>query len=78
MIDAGMFAKPHIREVDKTGFKFGLDVSKEEAADAIRKFADAVERGDVLLQKVQSGVVADVSDFTMKAIMFTYAEQEKA
>lgn len=77
MIDAGTFANrgSAIREGDKSFFRFGLNDPKELAA-TIRNFAAQVENGTIVIQKVQSGAVSDLADFTLRAIMIDYAVRE--
>lgn len=73
MIDIGKFSKPHIS--GKGVIRFGI--TKEETAAQLREFADRVEKGEILIQKVQTGQVAGLDDYLMQALFIEFAEQEK-
>jgi hypothetical protein len=79
MIDAGRFAKrtePNLTSGgDKCFFRFAI--SSDDAARELRRLADAVESGRILIQKVQVGQVASVDDFYLQAIMIEFAEREE-
>jgi hypothetical protein len=77
MIDAGKFAPPVIQASGDAGFfRFSLD--RVAAATELRRFADGIESGRILLQKVQSGVVASNDDYCLQALMVEFAEREVA
>lgn len=74
MIDPGKFARRDIVSNDRTWFiPFGI--GHEELATELRRFADAIEKGTVLPQRIQTGVVATVEDYQMLAIMVEFAEK---
>lgn len=75
MIDAGDFGHPKLGTDEKSFYRFGI-TTNEEAAKAIRRFADQVEQGKVIIQKVQSGTIANVTDYTQRAIMIEYVLRE--
>ena len=75
MIDAGKFAQRlDLDDVDGEPrfFCFGLDAAN--AVAELRRFADAIERKEIMLQRVQTGSVAEPDDFATQAIMITFAE----
>jgi hypothetical protein len=74
MVDPGKFARQTIGTRDQTWFiPFGL--SCEGLAAELRRFADAIEDGTVLPQKIQTGTVATTEDYQMQAIMIEFAEK---
>jgi hypothetical protein len=75
MIDAGKFAKPTPPKSGENGF-FRFSIDKEGAACELRRLADAIEQNMIILQKVQSGVVADRADYCLQALMIEFAERE--
>jgi hypothetical protein len=74
MIDASKFSTPQLNGVG-CGFRFG--VGKDECVTALREMADAIERGDILVQKVQTGAITVVDDYTMQGIFIEFVEREK-
>jgi hypothetical protein len=78
LIDARKFARPNISPAKSQQthyFRFGMNDAAGIAAE-LRRFADAIERGDYLMQKVHSGVIAEIADYSMQAIMFEFVEKE--
>lgn len=54
------------------GYEFGL-ASKEVMAAHFRKFADDIESGAVLPQKVSTSCRATLDDFQMHTLLFKFA-----
>jgi hypothetical protein len=75
MIDAGKFAKVTPPNSGENGF-FRFSIDKEGAARELRRLADAIEQNRIVLQKVQSGGVADRADYHFQALMIEFAERE--
>jgi hypothetical protein len=75
MIDAGKFAKLTPPKLGEKGF-FRFSIDREGAAFELRRVADAIEQNIVILQKVQSGVVADRTDYCLSALMIEFAQRE--
>lgn len=75
MFDVKKFAKPIPCGPHKI-IRFDCN-TKEETAQQFRLFADAVERGNILIQKVQSAQVAGVDDYYMEALFIEYAQVEE-
>jgi hypothetical protein len=74
MIDPRKFAKPNIHPGVDTFFRFGLD--KDGTAAELRRFADAIEKGEVFLQGVQCGTTTAHDDYQLHAFMIEYAARE--
>jgi hypothetical protein len=73
MIDPRKFAKPNIHE-DKPIFRFGMD--RDGAAAELRRFAAAIESGEVLLQSVQCGTTTSNDEYQFHAFMIEYVATE--
>lgn len=58
--------------------KFGFGISKNNAADALRALADAIEAGKAITQKVTHSTHATVDDFVMHHIAVTFAASRAA
>jgi hypothetical protein len=71
MIDAGKFAHRKIGADRLHRYQFSVD--KAAAAAELRRMADDIDNGEVLVQRVQSGQVADHADYCMHAIMIEFA-----
>jgi hypothetical protein len=75
MIDAGKFARPTKPVTGDPGF-FRFSIDRQGAVAELRRIADALEDGRLLLQKVQSGTVAVCDDYCFQALMMEFAERE--
>ena len=76
MIDASKFAKPIIGKYHDTKFfRFGVGENAAMAQE-IRRFADLVESGSVIMQKVESGAAANIDDYAMYGLYFEFAVTE--
>ena len=75
MIDAGKFAKPTPPKPGEKGF-FRFSIDREGAAFELRRLADAIEQNIVILQKAQSGGVANRTDYCLSALMIEFAQRE--
>lgn len=80
MIDPGKFA--HAKIVEKWGddghracFRFGG--YREGIVAELRRFAAAIESGDIVVQKIQTGAVVSAEDYVNQAIMVEYVEIER-
>jgi hypothetical protein len=54
-------------------FPFGVD--KDNAAAELRKFADAIESGKIVLQKIQSGSIADPGQYATQSVVIEFVEK---
>jgi hypothetical protein len=77
MIDATKFAKPILGTdgVDH-GYRFG--VGTDECAAALRKMAEAVERREIIVHKVQSGAISSTDDYSVRGLYIEFVQKEKA
>ncbi len=80
MIEIGKFAKrmEHIRP-PKAGepanfLRFSLD--PDNTSNELRRFADAIDHGQIILQKVQTGGVASLADWCAQAVLIEFVEIE--
>jgi undecaprenyl pyrophosphate synthase len=55
-----------------SGFPFGV-ADKKEMADAFRKVADAVEKGNLLVQGVKIESCTTIDDYALHDLIITYA-----
>lgn len=78
MIDARVFAKPLLTERTPKGRSifFGLG-PPDDIAEALRSFADEIERGDVSVEKVQFGSTASRDSFVSWGLFIEYCVAEK-
>ncbi len=74
MIDPGKFCKVVIQPGSSASKFFPFSISESGLAAELRRFADAIESGTVVPQKVQTGVVALPSEHAKQAIMIEFAE----
>ncbi len=74
MIDATNFARPHIS--GRFVFRFSVN-SPEALAGQLRDFADKVEKGEVLVQKVQTGQTAKLDEYNMQGLFIEFATREE-
>lgn len=54
-------------------FPFGI--TGKDLAVELRRFADAIESGDILPQAIQTGSTAKLDDYTLQAIFIEFAER---
>lgn len=78
MIDASKFAKPvgdpqKFKDGKFRSFSFA-GKSNKEVADEVRKFADGIEEGFVLIQKIQSGAVISADEYLTLGLYFEFHE----
>jgi len=80
MIDATKFAKPSGMHEFSDGsvhaFRFAGNAPEEMAAE-LHKFADAVAKGHVLLQSVQTGQKASLDDYAIQGLYIEFAEADE-
>lgn len=79
MIDIGRFAQRHceiIKDGEKKSLRFGGG-AREELAAELRRFADMVENGDVLIEKIQAGQIVSPEEWYAQALFIEFVEYEK-
>jgi hypothetical protein len=70
MIDASRFRRPQIDERPPL-FPFAIG-NETNVAAVLREFADAVERGDFIVERVQTGQVAQPDEYVRSAMLIEY------
>jgi len=75
-ITAYDFAKPILGASDPA-LAVRLGVSPERAAAQLRRIADALEKGDLLLRNVEVATTAQQEDFTETRLVLKYVERDE-
>jgi hypothetical protein len=55
--------------------RFAFGVGAADVAAGLRKLAEAIERGEVLLQETRTIVRSKTEEFTMSSLIIRYAEK---
>ena len=76
MIDVRRYQRPTLGSND-ISYPFGSP-TKEGMATEIRRFADDVESGKILVQKIQCAEVLDISDYTMSCLFVELRRGDRA
>ena len=74
LIDPGKFCKVVIQPGSSVSKFFPFSISESGLAAELRRFADAIDVGTVVPQRIQTGVVAQPSEYAKQAIMIEFAE----